>query len=150
MSFQEPDRFFTISVDSESEDSKNADQAQSLASMLGRETGIDLKILTVAAFKVIKAVGVLFVLPLETYSLDKYTNYILEVAKKLEKKHHTIYLNKNDKENVDQCLKWMKDNNITDLYLTGPREEDSPGIYERSKKFFVLFFEKLKEQNKES
>src|SRR5438067_482457 len=125
-----------------SEDSKNTPLAESLASSLGSQTGIDEKTLIGAALRVIKADGVLIVLPSKGYSLDKdkYTNYILEVAKQLDKKTQIIYLDKG----ANQCLKWMSDNKVERVYPTGPREEDSPGIYERSKVFFELFYGKLK------
>ncbi len=45
--------------------------------------------------------------------------------------------------NLDDILDWIKQHNIDDLNIAGPRESQAPGIYEASKKMLGVIFEAL-------
>ncbi|CAG8516281.1 9092_t:CDS:1 [Scutellospora calospora] len=112
------------------------------------QDGIGLDVLIVAAFNVYVYDATLVVLPTKTGRLTfrkNYTNYVLKALKKFGKPHKIIFLDENDEVNVDQCLGWINDSGIKELNITGPREEDSPGIYKKSLELFELFYERLYE-----
>ncbi|CAG8449441.1 11250_t:CDS:1 [Dentiscutata erythropus] len=80
--------------------------------------------------------GTLIIL-LEKTEADNGTKYTIEKANEFKKPLKIIYLGENSQENIVQILNWLKENQIRHLNIGGPRESNSPGIYDKTY-FFIL------------
>lgn len=70
------------------------------------------------------------------------TLFTLECAQKLNRPHFIVDLAA--APTPEQILKWTRTNKIAVLNLAGPRAENFPDIYQKSKTFLEKFFSLLK------
>ena len=75
-------------------------------------------------------------------ALEGGTLLTLELAKQLEKSHRVIQLKETDRL-VSPLIEWILDNQIRVLNVAGPRESNSPGIYNRAHDFLLILFSRI-------
>lgn len=76
-------------------------------------------------------------------TMDRGSKFTIDMTEKYVKPLCLINLNENNDANETRILEWISTNKISILNIAGPREENIPGIYIRSKHFLRNFLKKI-------
>ncbi|CAG8711402.1 26156_t:CDS:1, partial [Racocetra persica] len=72
------------------------------------------------------------ILLLEKNEIDRGTQYTIDKVKEFEKPYIIVYLSDNHQENVKRVLGWLNEHQINHLNVSGPRESNAEGIYNKA------------------
>jgi hypothetical protein len=77
---------------------------------------------------------------------DTGTYKAIDYAEKLDKPVYVVHLTMNTEDQQTGLMDMLEENNIKTVNIVGPRESNSPGIYQRTKEFLNSLLFRLKNQ----